>query len=75
MFFISTERWETLIKRGIKKTYCIDFFCGTFINYDRKTEVFTKTMLLSSKYGKQGITLKYTKSTNNIFKIISISTE
>lgn len=26
MFFISTERWETLIKRGIKKTYCIDFF-------------------------------------------------
>lgn len=75
MFFISTEGEITSIKEGIKKSYCIDFFCGVVNNYNRKTETFIKTMLVSSKYGKQGITLEYSKSTNNIFKIISISTE
>ena len=75
MFFISTEGEVTSIKKGIKKSYCIDFFCGVFTNYNIETEIFIKTMLLSSRYGKGGITFKYKKTTNNIFKIISISTE
>lgn len=72
MFFISTESEVTFIKRLIKKSYCVDFFHGIINNYNRETEVFTKTMLLSSRYGKGGITFKYKKITNNIFEIISI---
>nr|DAF07446.1 MAG TPA: hypothetical protein [Caudoviricetes sp.] len=72
MFFISTESKSDLIKQLIKKVYYVDFFHCVINDYNKETETFTKTMLLNSKYGKQGITLEYKKITNNIFKIISI---